>query len=242
MLNMCGGKMARGDDQFAAFTTANSAVGSETGSSDEPRIETHEVEDAYPYFGRNTDNSQMEDTVQQPVPQAGFAAGTSNLDTMAGSQNSGSQKRKSTDEGVEMSKGKKIQRRISEKSKGINNIVETGAKLIKLQDKLINEFDRANNLKEERYREIDRCLEKLKGLKLDRILFHIIRGKLKDADERRFFLHASEEELLGWIDLIKFQEGMNQSGHGFYPQQRGMINNAQNSFGFFNTHIRPPQE
>jgi metal-dependent HD superfamily phosphatase/phosphodiesterase len=65
---------------------------------------------------------------------------------MGGSRNSGSHKRKSTDDGLDMSKGRKIQQQISEKSKGIHALAGIGEQLVKLREQLIDEVGHANKV------------------------------------------------------------------------------------------------
>lgn len=96
-------------------------------------------------------------------------------------------------------------------------------------------------------------MNKLNRLQLDSDLFHVIRQKLmKDPHEREYFLEASDQNIVDWVNYIRTHQylsyGMNPQG-GMHPQ--GGVNPLGGTFfmnssmydptGFFNSGYMPPQ-
>ncbi|KAF3324141.1 Myb/SANT-like DNA-binding domain-containing protein [Carex littledalei] len=239
MTTMSGGRMATGNRRIGAVGTQDSAIGSSTGSSDDPQND------------EPMDN-ETEDTIQQPFSHPGDETNTSFMhvaqSSIPASGSSGSQKRKSIDDSVGMSRGQKIQKRISSKNKVVQQMADNGTKMVQVNEQLVEESRRFNKIREDKERELDEALGKLIDLQLSPLQQNLVMQRIEDSLQRRFFLRAPTQQIMEWIACMTPQHGFTSQpsftsqGTSSLNQQQGtpFLNNVNDAFNFFYVNPRPP--
>jgi hypothetical protein len=115
--------------------------------------------------------------------------------------------------------GRKLKKMNISKGKGFQQIVDTGTRLVDINEQLVEESRRLNKRIKDVDLQIDQFLQKLDELHLHPYQHSMVMDKMNNNRTLRWFLlRATSQQILDWIACNAPQPNTNPH-HGFNPQQ-----------------------